>query len=82
MTILHNQKLWLTKDGRLEVYHHKLATRINRWLKYYDNGRYSFEAGEEGLFKLSQIELNEFITRFLKNISNKNIEGISEYTPN
>ncbi len=64
-TILHNTKVWLTTDGRLEVYDPKLATRINRYVKSYANGKYTFKPGEEAVFKLSQIELNKVLSLFL-----------------
>jgi hypothetical protein len=53
-TILHNNKVWFTDDGRLEVYHHKLATKLNRLLKSYDSGFYTFQQGEEAIFKISK----------------------------
>lgn len=66
-TILHNAQCWLTSDGRLEVYNARLATRINRYLGWYMDGRipYAFKDDEEALFRLSQVELNEVLHRFL-----------------
>lgn len=67
-TILHNDKVWLTADGRLEVYDSRLATRINRYLKTYDNGLYTFRSGEEAVYKLKgsdqiQFILQQFLTK-------------------
>lgn len=64
-TILHTQKFWLTSDGRLEVYNHRLASRINKFLKFYDNGDYSFKEGEEGLFRLSSDQIRLILSKFL-----------------
>lgn len=64
-TILHTQKCWLTSDGRLEVYNHKLATKINRFLKFYDGGDYTFKEGEEGLFRLSSDQIQLILSKFL-----------------
>lgn len=64
-TILHNDKVWFTSDGRLEVYNHRLATKLNRLLKSYDSGLYVFEQGEEAVFKVSQdmvpVVLNDYL---------------------
>jgi Leu/Phe-tRNA-protein transferase len=64
-TILHNDKVWFTDDGRLEVYYHRLATKLNRLLKTYDSGLYVFEQGEEAVFMVSQdmvpVILNDYL---------------------
>ena len=52
MKDVHTSKFWLT-GKRLEVYDSKLATRINKKLLTYDNGRYRFKVGEEALFSVS-----------------------------
>jgi hypothetical protein len=51
-TVLHNKKCWFTTDGRLEVYSPRLATKLNKYLKTYDNGNYIFQSGEEVVFKV------------------------------
>lgn len=51
-TILHNRQVWFTADGRLEVYNHKLATKLNKFFKKYDNGKYKFEEHEEAVFNV------------------------------
>lgn len=66
-TILHTTRFWLTSDGRLEVYDYKLATRLNRLLKAYDNGKYTFQEGEEALFKLeSSNQIDSILCKFLR----------------
>lgn len=66
-TILHNKKCWFTSDGRLEVYNAKLATRLNKFMKTYDAGKYVFKQGEEGVFKipsnLIQMIREEFLVK-------------------
>lgn len=54
-----------TSDGRLEVYNHKLATKINKFLKFYDNGDYSFKEGEEGLFRIPSNQIQLILSQFL-----------------
>lgn len=57
ITELHTSKLWLTTDGRLEVYDQRLALRFNRYFKKYDDGKYPFQPGEEAVFKVvSQVD--------------------------
>ena len=65
--ILHNTKCWLTSDGRLEVYDAHLATKINKYLQWYMDGSlpYRFRRGEEAVFRLTQVEINDILQRFL-----------------
>ena len=65
MKELHTKKFHLYPDGRLEVYYHRLATRLNKRLKQYEDGKYIFQPGEEGLFKIGQIEYSEILSHFL-----------------
>lgn len=51
---LHTAKFRLFSDGELWVYDHRRATKLNKLLKTYEKGEYSFKAGEEARFKLSQ----------------------------
>ena len=61
------KRYWLdTSSRRLEVYDHRLASRLNRFLKKYDDGSYSFKEGEEALFNLSQIEMAAIWRPFLR----------------
>ncbi len=62
---LHTKRFRLFEDGRLEVYDHRLATRLNRHLKRYDNGEYTIQEGEEAVFFLSQIETIDVLSKFL-----------------
>jgi hypothetical protein len=64
-SILHNSKCWFTADGRLEVYDHKLATKLNKHFQRYENGDYRFKEGEEAVFMVPQLELNNVLRRFL-----------------
>lgn len=54
---IHTKRFHLTLDGRLEVYDNRLATRINRFLKVYDKGQYSFKEGEEAVFRLKDVSV-------------------------
>lgn len=65
-TIIHNRKLHFTSDGRLWIYKHKLATKVNKLLKWYSNGKYIFKKGEEGFFKVPPDRMSSFITLFSK----------------
>lgn len=64
-TILHNNRCCFTSDGRLEVYYNRLATRLNRYFKSYDDGRYTFKAGEEAIFKVPKEQFNFVLVTFL-----------------
>lgn len=63
--ILANKRVLFTDDGRLEVFAPKLATKLNRFLKKYDNGNYMFQPGEECFFNIPQIEINDTLQAFL-----------------
>lgn len=67
--LLHNTKCRLTSDGRLEVYHHKLATRLNRnyFKKYHDNETkcYIFKDGEEAVFNVPSDQIHYILSTFL-----------------
>lgn len=80
-TVLHNQKVWFTSDGRLEVYSHRLAARLNKYFKHYDNGDYIFQLGEEAVFKVPQIEHNMVLARFLTRNSTQTETLMSNHTP-
>ena len=62
---LHTTKFWLQPSGRLEVYHYKLATKLNKYFKTYDNGLYKFLKGEEAIFFVSQNDYNEDLWKIL-----------------
>lgn len=64
-TILHNAKCWFTADGRLEVYHHELATKLNKHFKTYDNGNYRFKRGEEAVFKVPSNQTQSILLTYL-----------------
>ena len=63
--MLHTKDFWLTHDGRLEVYNAKLATKLNRFLKTYQLGRYKFRKGEEAIFRLLRADIADIVSRFL-----------------
>lgn len=66
-SVLHTSKCHFTSDGRLEVYAARLATKLNKFFKKYDNGDYVFSEGEEGVYDVSpdriQLILSTFLTR-------------------
>ena len=64
-TLLHNKKVLLTSDGRLEVYNHRLATKLNKHFKEYDDGKYRFRAGEEAVFQIEPSEISFILETFL-----------------
>jgi hypothetical protein len=64
-TILHNSKCHFTTDGRLEVYYNRLGTRLNRYFKRYDDGRYTFKEGEEAIFKVPKDQFDYILKTFL-----------------
>ena len=74
-TILHNRRVWLTSDGRLEVYDNRLATKINEELKSYDSGKYKFKKYEEAVYRLSREQIQYILDKFLikkaKEVTNK-----------
>lgn len=64
-TILHNENVWFTDDGRLEIYNSRLATKINKYLKTYDNGNYVFSDGEEACFRVPSDQIQTILLTFL-----------------
>ena len=64
-TILHNQKVCFTDDGRLEVYDSRLATRLNKHFKKFDDGKYIFKKGEECFYSVPLTQLNMILEQFL-----------------
>lgn len=64
-TILHNSKVWLTADGRLEVYDNRIANKLNAYLKTYDTGVYLFKQHEEAVFKIAPDQIQTILLTFL-----------------
>jgi hypothetical protein len=65
MANLHTARFRLTEDGRLEVYDARLATRLNRALRRYEDGAYTFKRGEEAVYNLTPEQLPSILQRFL-----------------
>ncbi len=65
MKTLHTKKFWLTADGRLEVYDARLATKLSKYFKKFEDGRHRFKVGEEAVFRVRQIETNEVLSLLL-----------------
>lgn len=75
-TVLHTIDIWATADGRIEIYNYKLATKVNRHLKSYDNGTYRFKRGEEGLFKVEPDQLRSLLSLFFKRFSTNAVSSL------
>lgn len=68
--LLVTKKFRLYKNGRLEVYDHRLATKLNRYTKTYQGGQYRVKKGEEAIFKIAQEEIPNILSKFLVKKSN------------
>jgi hypothetical protein len=64
-SVFHNAKIWLTSDGRLEVYHARLATRLNKHFLKYESGYYVFQKGEEAVFQVPLDQTPTILKTFL-----------------
>jgi hypothetical protein len=84
---IHNSKFRLTGDNNnflLEIYHHNLATQVNRVQNYYltdTKQPYRFKEGEEAKFMLSQIELNALLRQISAFKSIFSVDPIPYPTP-
>lgn len=63
--ILYNSRCFYTTDGRLAVYNYKLATKLNKYLKHYDSGKYKFLPGEEAIFKVPTNKIDYVLKTYL-----------------
>lgn len=64
-SILHTRKCHFTSDGRLEVYDARLANRLNKLFKKFDNGEYQIQKGEEVFFNVPPNDIQSILLRFL-----------------
>lgn len=66
--IVHTDRFCLTDEGtygRLEMKDLRLAAKINRFLKYYENGEYAFRPHDEPVFRIPPNQIPSLIEHFL-----------------
>jgi hypothetical protein len=64
-TVFRHRNVWINDSGRVEVYCYKLAKKINKELRRYEDGNYSFKPGEEAIFFIQPSQTQSFIVKFL-----------------